>query len=506
MLFTSDYLEYYLTLVGWIINNGIWNVLVASGAIALPFIAIVIQEWLRARAEGADEGNKGVLSSMRIETRVWVAVVVVLFAGIPFIDVGLDTIEFDRSRSTQCQVLLPTPTETGWEPVFTELNNQTAKVPIWWFFLHAISKSVTAAAVAAIPCGTDLRQIRMEIDSLRIGDPGLSQELADFSRDCYGASRARLFANRPELDEEAVDDISWVGSRFFQNTAGYYDSDRSRLPRAAWPYDEARDAGLAESPDGGGYPTCREWWGNSSRGLRTRLLQQVEPDLMQRIGRWAGFLTPDEVNDALVRAVASPRQQVVNQGEVYPDYGGQIDMTLPNIVARVASNVGLALGSIAFLPAMDAMRQALPIILSLLKMALAICLPLVLLIGTYELKTVILVSCVEFALFFTDFWFQLARWIDSTILDALYGWNSPHSNFNVWLGLNNAFGDLLLNFVLAAMFLVLPAFWIASLTWVGIQAGTIGQALVNATQGVSAAGGKGGGALISAGQSISTSK
>ena len=61
-LYTTDYLEYYLTLVGWIVNNGIWNILVASGVFALPFVVIVVQEWLRARAEGADEGNKGVLS------------------------------------------------------------------------------------------------------------------------------------------------------------------------------------------------------------------------------------------------------------------------------------------------------------------------------------------------------------------------------------------------------------------------------------------------------------
>lgn len=112
-LYTSDYLEYYLTLVGWLISNGIWNLLVASGAVALPFIAIIVQEWLRARGEGADEGNKGVLSSIRIETRVWVAIVVIVFAGIPFIRVDLNTIQFDRTRSLQCQVTLPLPTETG---------------------------------------------------------------------------------------------------------------------------------------------------------------------------------------------------------------------------------------------------------------------------------------------------------------------------------------------------------------------------------------------------------
>ena len=182
-LYTTDYLEYYLTLVGWIVNNGIWNILVASGMFALPFVAIVIHEWLRARAEGADEGNKGVLSSMRIENRVWVAILVIMFAGIPFIPVDLRTIKFDTTRSAQCQVNVPQPADTGWSNVYTTLNNQSALVPVWWFFMHAISKAVTGAAVAAIPCGTDLRQIRMDVDATRINDPVLAQDVADFVHD-----------------------------------------------------------------------------------------------------------------------------------------------------------------------------------------------------------------------------------------------------------------------------------------------------------------------------------
>ena len=198
-LYTTDYLEYYLTLVAWIVHNGIWSVLVASGMFALPFLAIIIQEWLRARAEGADEGNKGVLSSMRIENRVFVAIVVIMFAGIPFIDVDLNTVQFDSSRSTQCQVNAPQPSDTGWSQSFTTLNSQSAKVPIWWFFMHSISRAITGAAVAAIPCGTDLRQMRMEIDATRIDDPLLSQEVRDFSTNCYGPARAKLFMSRPEL-------------------------------------------------------------------------------------------------------------------------------------------------------------------------------------------------------------------------------------------------------------------------------------------------------------------
>src|SRR3546814_13414234 len=87
---------------------------------------------------------------------------------------------------------------------------------------------------------------------------------------------------------------------------------------------------------------------------------------------------------------------------------------------------------------------------------------------------VVTVSTVQFALFFTDFWFQLARWIDSTILDALYGWgfgwNRPHTNFDPLVGLNNAFGDMLLKFVTGTMFLVLPTFWVVDIGWVGVNA------------------------------------
>ncbi|QIP34456.1 conjugal transfer protein TraG N-terminal domain-containing protein [Komagataeibacter nataicola] len=494
-LYTTDYLDYYLTLVGWLVSNGIWNTLVTSGVFALPFLSIIIQEWLRARAEGADEGNKGVLSSMRIENRVFVAIVVIMFAGIPFIPVSLSTIQFDTTRSQQCQVSTPQPASTGWTTSFTALNNQSALVPVWWFFMHAISKAITGAAVAAIPCGTDLQQIRMDVNATRINDPVLAQEVADFTHDCYGPARAKLFMNRPTLSDSQMNDVTWIGSSYFTSTSGFYDSYHSETPRTAWPYDSTRDAGLAQVSSDGGYPTCKQWWSDGSQGLRGRILAQVDPGLLSRIGKWAGFLSQDDVNNSVIRTVVSPRQQIMNQGQVYSDYGGQIGMTLPNVVSRGVGDVGLTVGATGFFPAMDAVRQALPMVLSMLKMALVICIPLVLVVGTYELKAVMAVSCVEFALFFVEFWFQLARWIDSTILDALYGSGisatSPHVNFDPLIGLSNAFGDMLLNFVMATMFIVLPTFWVSALGWVGVRAGTALQGLAAGTKDVQTAGAKG---------------
>ncbi|MCL6357927.1 conjugal transfer protein TraG [Pectobacterium parmentieri] len=495
-LFTTDYLEYYLTLVSWVVHNGIWAVLVSSGVFVLPFVAIIIDEWLRSRTEGADEGNKGVLSSMRIENRVWVAIVVVMFAGIPFIDVDLNTIRYDQARSAQCQISVPQPEDTGWSQSFSTLNNQSAKVPVWWAFMHALSRAITGASVAAIPCGTDLRQMRMEINATRIDDPVLAQEVADFTHDCYGPARAKLFMNRPDLDEAQMHDVTWIGSTYFVSTGGFYDTYRAKTPREGWAYDSNRDAGLAQVPSGAGYPSCRQWWSDGGNGLRARLLAQVDPSLLSRIANWAGFISRAEVDDSVIRALASPRQQKLNQGSVYTDYGGQIDKTLPNIVTRAAGDIGMTIGGIAAFPALDVVRQALPMVLALLKMALVICIPLVLLVGTYDLKTVVTLSIVQFALFFVDFWFQLARWIDSTILDALYGWgwgwNRPHNNVDPLMGMNNTFGDMLLNFVMGTMFIVLPTFWIMALAWAGIRAGNVLQGFAGATSDAKAAGAKGG--------------
>ncbi|MDX3928983.1 MAG: conjugal transfer protein TraG N-terminal domain-containing protein [Shinella sp.] len=494
-LYTTDYLEYYLTLVAWIVHNGIWSVLVASGMFALPFLAIIIQEWLRARAEGADEGNKGVLSSMRIENRVFVAIVVIMFAGIPFIDVDLNTVQFDDSRSTQCQVNAPQPNDTGWSQSFTTLNSQSAKVPVWWFFMHSISRAITGAAVAAIPCGTDLRQMRMEIDATRIDDPLLSQEVRDFSLNCYGPARAKLFMSRPELTEEQVNDVSWIGSTYFVDTPGYYDTYRSATPRDGWAYDATRDAGLAETTSGAGYPHCREWWGDPATGLRDRLLAQVDAGLMSRMANWAGFISREDLDNSVIRAIAAPRNQTINQGQVYSDYGGQVDMTAPNEITRGARNFGMSVGALGFFPAMDAVRQALPMVLSLLKTALVICIPLVLLIGLYDLKMLVTVSIVQFALFFVDFWFQFARWVDSTVLNALYGsgWfsSNPHSNFDPLMGLNNGYGDMLLNFVMATMFIVMPTFWVMALAWAGVRAGNFVTGLTASTGDAKSGGARG---------------
>jgi hypothetical protein len=220
-------------------------------------------------------------------------------------------------------------------------------------------------------------------------------------------------------------------------------------------------------------------------------VSQVDPTLLSSFGKWVGFLSQDDVNDAIIRDVVSPRQQKMTQGQVYTDYGGQQGVNGYNQVTRVAAGAGLTVGALGYFPAMDVVRQALPMVMAFLKMALAICIPVVRVFGTYDLKVVMTISFMQFAFFFVDFWFQLARWVDSTILDALYGANAPHQNFNPVMGLNNTESDMLVNFVSAAMFLVLPTFWMTALTWAGVKAGGALSGLAEGSKDSKAAGSKG---------------
>ena len=179
---------------------------------------------------------------MRIENRVWVAIVVILFAGIPFIPVDLSTIKVRHTRSAQCQVSVPQPNDTGWSNAYTTLNNQSALVPVWWFFMHAISKAVTGGGGG---------------DSLRDGPAADAH-----GRGCHahrrpgagpGGGRLRARLLRP-VARQAVHEPAHALRRADERR----DLDRVELlpgqrgllrhlplqhARTAWPYDATRDAG-----------------------------------------------------------------------------------------------------------------------------------------------------------------------------------------------------------------------------------------------------------------------
>ncbi len=106
-MMTNSYLEYFLTLLAWVVNNGLWSVLTSTGLFALPLVFKVLGIWLKVREEGEDEGNKGSLAIVRIENALYGAFVVILFCCVPLMEVSVSTLQFDTSRTKTCGTWTP---------------------------------------------------------------------------------------------------------------------------------------------------------------------------------------------------------------------------------------------------------------------------------------------------------------------------------------------------------------------------------------------------------------
>ncbi|MBC8947293.1 conjugal transfer protein TraG N-terminal domain-containing protein [Xenorhabdus indica] len=471
---TNSYLEYFLTLLGWVVNNGLWHILIATGLFTLPLVIKVITIWLKVREYGEEDGNGGLQSLARTENTLYCAFFVMVVCCVPLVNVSLTTLQYDPSRAKSCGTWTPkAPESSGYAPVMSSLNNQTAAVPLWWAVVHRLSKGLTQAAVAAIPCRPDLRQLRFEVQHTRIRHPALAAELQDFTHDCYALALYQWKQRDREhtTDPVILNDIGWLGSRTF--LAGDYQTLQSRTPRVDFPWQESRDNGRPYTGPNG-YPTCKAWWSAAKIGLKDRVLAQADPGLWLRLSATLKILgkNTQTYQEAVIRRLVSPVNLTVSQeGYVYAGYGGNADFTVWDGSNRVGTAAGTILGGLISTPMFDAVRQALPMMQAVILMALYILIPLILLFAAYEFKTIFTLTFVIFALNFLTFWWELARWLDSHLLEALYG-SDTHSLFNL-AGFQNTSDDLIMGLVMGTLFIVLPMVWLGALAWAGVRMGDV---------------------------------
>ncbi len=75
----DSYLELFTTLFGWAFYNVLWDVLVGTGIVYLPFLGVLIDNW-REPAEGGEFGTVTGLSLRRMEIELFIALLVVVMA------------------------------------------------------------------------------------------------------------------------------------------------------------------------------------------------------------------------------------------------------------------------------------------------------------------------------------------------------------------------------------------------------------------------------------------
>lgn len=477
----NSFLEYFLVLFGWMMNNALWNILISTGLFALPLVFKILAIWLKVREEGADEGNKGLLALPRIEHAIYVSYCVILFCCLPLLPVDISTIKFDSSRAKQCGVSVPSPQNSGYKGLVNDFDGKTAQVPVWWYLLHVMSKGTTQAMIASIPCGTQLRQLRFDVQNTKLRDPVLLQEVQDFADQCYSRAYFKLKAANSQLSDATINSVGWIGSSYFLNTAGYYDYYTAMTPRSQWPYDSSRDDGYPNT-GAGGYPSCKTWWSDGSNGLRTRVLASFSDTTKAELQKQ---FPGSQWEEMALRWIVSPRNSGLSGDGVTYAVGSADTTSGTGNFSRALSTLGIGVKQAEALPGFDALRQALPMVQALLEMMIITVIPVLMMFSAYEPKTVVTISFALFALMFISYWWELAGWLDDRLITILYdnmseqGISSSDSNIPFAGFFSSTADGWIMNLVLGMMYVVFPAFWVGMLGWVGVHVGSVMDSAIN---------------------------
>lgn len=487
MTFSVDsYLEYFLTLLGWLLNNGIFTLFVGTGLWLIPLIGMIIKIWRDVAKQGDDEGEKGELLIRWLTIELIPAMLVMVLTLAPLIPISLSNIEYNERSSIQCGYKVPNaPEQSGYVPFATTFSNRQARIPIWWMLMHKVDKGLTYGMTAILPCQRDFRQVRFEVQRQKINNPALLTEVQQFVQQCYIPARQKLQTSQLSLSLAQIRETSWLGGKLLISNSELYPRFRAQQPISAFPYNPNRDTALPDTGKGG-FPSCDQWWAEGGAGLKSRLLTDMRQNLSAQVSDF--FNSMDNQDEALLRTLLRTENMDVSKGKIYQGYGGSVDAGFWNALTRLTSTVGTAVGSLAIFPGLDAMRQALPMVQAFMIMALIILIPIITILSGFSIKTVVTLSFVYFALITTSFWWELARWLDSFMIEILH--SSPSHSFNIQF-FENAQDDIISNFVMGSLFIILPSLWFGAMSWAGARVGgELAAAMVNGSKSSQQSGGK----------------
>lgn len=516
----SSYFEFVTVLFGWVVYDRLWAVLNDTGIVYLPFFAILLTNLLESRRAGDDEGSAAIQSLKKSETDVLVAIVVLFLAAVPFTEVRLAEMSYTRptldcataeriARGDEPAEVAGTATGTAYDVPLATLSGEVGRVPLWWGFVHVVSKAVVAAGVAAIPCTGDVVRVAMSLDGDPIDDVHLAREVADFTTDCHRPSVVRMHSGGPNgRSEEAMRHRDYLGSPFFLETDGYYDVRYSRRERPSFPPDADRDEGLV-----GSHPTCREWWSDDANGLRSRLLAGIDQRIRNEMVYDSNAIlrqqhegaSQGELEDLLLRRYLAHRpgnrsgvasvSYETDVGEVYRAAAGvngsvaagALSATadiIDNWVSMGAAAIGLLSKAPGNIAAGAAIREGVPIFLALLLMVFTAGLPLLMVFSRYELSVLMTLTLVFFGLQFFYVLWGMAFWVDNHLFGALVGAASAP--------VPNPLQALVSLWVQRFLYIVFPMIWLAAMAWVGVRTSGITGAMSQLSDSTAKAAEKGG--------------
>ncbi|PIE39337.1 MAG: hypothetical protein CSA53_02040 [Gammaproteobacteria bacterium] len=546
----SSYFEFVTTLFAWVMYDNLWQVLNDSGLVYIPILAMVLRHIIESRKGGDDEGSAPIQSLKKIETDFAVMMVVIILAAIPMVSVQLGEMQYKRP-AINCSVAAGVidggeATGTTLDHTMTSFGGHVGRAPLWWAFLHIVSKSITSASIAAIPCSYDIASINTKISSAKIKNTAIARDVEAFFYDCYTAASSKYLSQASSaLNDEQRAKIAWIGSKYFLNTAGYYDTFYSRAARPDWPFDPVRDRGFEDdrTVDGmGGHPTCKQWWQHGTLGIRHKVLDEVDPALLSEFTASNGLLArsarfSDSTLSATEREDIFLRRYLVfntrsgsatvplNMANSYRVTGydraqaqaaelldenvgwmqklrgaasgmlGAVSDVFKDNLANASIVVGGLLGAPAAVAEGKVIRDSVSLFQGLILMVMVVVLPFLLLICQYRVATVLTLSVIMFGLHFLSFIWAVAFWADNNLMAAMASNGGAGGVFAV---ASSPLQAMSVEWMSRFFYIYFPALFMTMMGWAGIQFGSLASGISGQMSSVTAPAKYGANAIVSA--------
>ena len=483
----DSYLELFTTLYGWSFYHVLWDALVATGIVYLPFLGILIDHW-REPAERGELSVAAPSSLRRLEIDLFLALMVVILAGQPATLTPLNASTLSYTPPSTLNNPSPTTaTPSASQSTFGATgfigSPGTVNLPVWWYGVLATSSGLNHAIVAGLPTATNLRTIEQQARLATIADPRLRQETSQFFSECFVPARSKFQQVRPdspaiasELSANGSSDPEWLGSHVFRVTPGYYDVLRSAKPVAGWPFDATRDTEYdPAAPPAAGRPTCKQWWEDSTLGLRQKLITEADltsGGLSGLIVAYAPGLASESQRDAVAKTVINNAPPVWSSNDLVSNNTGTTGLigTVANYAKGGLAAGGTALASAFLAVSMTVMLQALPMIQALVLLGIYALLPLIVVLSRYSISVLVTGALAIFTVKFWSVLWYLAMWVDQNLIQSMY----PDTNVFLQIFTNPGEHDakrLLLNMLTTALYLGLPLLWSGMMGWVGFHLG-----------------------------------
>ncbi|MCB1862537.1 MAG: conjugal transfer protein TraG N-terminal domain-containing protein [Gammaproteobacteria bacterium] len=491
----DSYLELFTTLYGWAFYGVLWDLLVGTGIVYLPFLGILIDNW-REPAQGVEFGTVTGLSLRRMEIDLFLALLVVVLVGQPAALTPLNAGTLSYAPPPRLNDPAPaTATIAAPQSTYgtTGFNGSpaTVNIPVWWYAVLAMTSGFNHAAIEGLPSASDMRTFEQQARLATIADPRLRQEVSEFFSQCFIPARSRFQDEQPGvaavtalLTTYGADDPDWMGSHVYRDTAGYYDTLRPANQIPGWAYNAARDTEYdPASPPAWGKPTCKQWWGDGTIGLRKKLIDEADATSAGFSGlvvAVAPALAGEQQHDAVARTVLTNSPPSWSNNDLVANNTGSTGLlsTAENIVKGGLAAGGVLTASALFSVTITAVLQALPMVQAVLLLGIYALLPMIVVLSRYSLSMMVVGAMAVFTVKFWSVLWYLAMWVDQNLIQSMY----PDVNVFLQIFANPGEHDtkrMLLNMITTSLYLGLPVLWSGMMSWAGLH---LGRSL-NAVQG-----------------------